>query len=171
MKFLRKKNIYYFVLIGYTVIAYRTTEGIGWRRTSAFMNYNVLTFYRICKWRSCLQRAIEDNGRSGQNVFRNLHDSVAVLRVSSRHESRDAAIRFPRMSNWTLTRWENRPRNTRRRKTTNANRRRSKVSLSVKHGRYEKKKKKKFLIWASSMPISLIVLHSFILYTAIVINI
>ncbi|KYN11112.1 hypothetical protein ALC57_16771 [Trachymyrmex cornetzi] len=88
------------------------------RARSRIITYSC-TFYRICKWRSCLQRAIGDNGRSGQNVFRNLHDSVAVLRVSSRHESRDAAIRFPRMSNWALTRWENCPCNTRRRKTTN----------------------------------------------------
>lgn len=90
----------------------------------------------------------------------------------SRHESRDAAIRFPRMSNWTLTRWENRSRNTRRCKTTNAKCRCSKVSLSVKHGRYKKKKEKEIPdFWASSMPISLIVLYSFISYTAIVINI
>ncbi|KYN39666.1 hypothetical protein ALC56_06161 [Trachymyrmex septentrionalis] len=39
--------------------------------------------------------------------------TTSLLRWNlGRHKSGDAAIRFPRMSNWALTRWENRPRNT-----------------------------------------------------------
>lgn len=103
-KFLRKRNIYCIKMKerifngSRTEIACWTTEGIGWRHGAHSWIITYLTPRRVCKWRSCPQHAIEDDGRSGQNVFRNLYGSIAVLGVPSRREPRNAAIRFPRMS-------------------------------------------------------------------------
>lgn len=89
---------------------------LGCERSRIITGTRTSTSLQVAK--CCLQRIVEDKW-SGQNVFRNLHDSVAVLRVPGFRDSKtDAAIRFPRMLEEASAWCGDRSRNTRKRDTS-----------------------------------------------------